>query len=140
MSPHLVLNQLEVTNTKVSNAFLGSPYSKLDNLQHAVLLNNDMWLVHAGRGDLLLVPPEEYLIVPVMKSLKMNFQNTQQIIHNFIHTLTEWNAKVIAFSLNLLVSLGLWDTVPLPSFLRYFMYFPHHCVWLGKSNGSVRQS
>ena len=80
MSPHLVLNQLEVTNTKVRNAFLGSPYSKLYDLQHAVLLNKDMWLAHEGRGDLLLVPPEEYLIVSVLKSLKIEFSKCKLLI------------------------------------------------------------
>ena len=70
MSPNLVLNQLEATNTEVSNTFLGTPNSELNHLQNTVVLNDDVGFVHAGGWDLLLVSLEDFRVVSVLKSLK----------------------------------------------------------------------
>ena len=71
MSPNFILNLLEATNLKVSNAFLAPAHAKHDDLQDLVILNYYMWLVHETGRYVLLMILENCGVFPILQGLIM---------------------------------------------------------------------
>ena len=67
----ITLNQdlLEVPSLELSQALLAPPHPELDHLQHQLVLDNDMWSGHPGRGNVLLVRFQHLRLVSALQGL-----------------------------------------------------------------------